>query len=262
MKSTKYTAKIPDAKGYVAYSKEENSVWQTLVQRQLPIIAERACDEYLAGTEILQLDPDNIPQLPDVNKILSKTTGWQVTQVAALISFNKFFTLLANRQFPAATFIRTREELEYLEEPDIFHELFGHCPMLTNQTYADFMQKYGELGVNANDKQQVMLARLYWFTVEFGLIKANNGTKIYGGGILSSINETPYSLESAHPERRTFDIMNILRTPYKINIMQPIYYIIDDYKTLYDLATPKLMQDIDKAIEFGLYPANYPKSAC
>src|SRR5690606_2881051 len=126
-----------------------------------------------------------------------------------------FFKLLAARKFPAATFIRRKEELDYLQEPDIFHEIFGHCPMLTNQVYADFMQRYGELGVNATHQERVMLARFYWFTVEFGLIDTEAGLKVYGGGILSSIGETPYSIESDQPERKAFDLLKMLRTPYR-----------------------------------------------
>lgn len=258
MKQTKYVAKEPDAKGRVAYTEQEDLVWAELMARQQPIVANRACDEYLEGLETLNFPEDRVPQIPDINKRLAKATGWEVAPVPALIDFDRFFRLLADKKFPAATFIRTHEELDYLQEPDIFHEFFGHCPMLSHPTYANFMQKYGELGVNATHKQRVMMARLYWFTVEFGLIDTPAGLKAYGGGILSSISETPYALESETPERKNFDILTILRTPYRIDILQMIYFIIKDYETLYDILEQDLFNNIEQAQSLGLFEPTYP----
>ena len=168
---------------------------------------------------------DRVPQLNEVTKKLTKKTGWGVEGVPALISFERFFGLLAEKKFPAATFIRKQSDFEYLQEPDIFHEIFGHCPLLMNDVYADFMQKFGELGRNASDEDQVMLARLYWFTVEFGLIQTNRNLQIYGAGIVSSVNESKYAL-SSKPKLVQLDLVEVFRTLYRIDIMQPIYFVI------------------------------------
>lgn len=261
-KTSKYVAKQPDVDGYVEYTETENKTWNTLITRQLPVINDRACDEFINGLEILQFSIDQVPQLPDVNKRLFKASGWQVEPVPALINFNKFFNLLANRKFPAATFIRTPEDLDYLQEPDIFHEIFGHCPMLTNKVFGDFTAAYGALGVDAPPKVQKLLARLYWFTVEFGLIKRNNDTKIYGGGILSSIGETLYALDSETPERKKFDIIDILRTPYRIDIFQSNYFIIESFEELFDIINKDMLKQIDKAMELGEFEPTYPPKVC
>jgi phenylalanine-4-hydroxylase len=161
MKQTHYVAREPDAQGFIHYPPEEHAVWNTLITRQLKVIEGRACQEYLDGIDKLGLPHDRIPQLGEINKVLAATTGWQVARVPALIPFQTFFELLANKQFPVATFIRTREELDYLQEPDIFHEIFGHCPLLTNPWFAEFTHTYGKLGLAATKEQRVYLARLY-----------------------------------------------------------------------------------------------------
>ncbi|NMT92503.1 phenylalanine 4-monooxygenase, partial [Vibrio alginolyticus] len=182
--------------GRVEWSHEEDAIWRDLVTRQMSVIKERACDAYLRGLELLNLPQDRVPQLPEINRVLMETTGWQVEPVPALIDFDRFFNLLGNKRFPVATFLRTREEFDYLQEPDFFHEIFGHCAMLTHPEFAAFTEHYGQLGQAATPKQRAYLARLYWFTVEFGLVKEGTKTKIYGGGILSSPGETIYALES------------------------------------------------------------------
>lgn len=247
-KQTNYEAKPVDAIGNASYTAEENSIWNELILRQKKIIQDRACQEYQDGLELLNLPEDRIPQCPEVSAILQKATGWVLEPVPALIPFDRFFYLLANRKFPAATFIRTREEIDYLQEPDIFHEVFGHCPLLTNQAYADFTELYGRLGLNATHKERVLLARLYWFTIEFGLIQTSSGLRVYGGGILSSKNETVYSLESDIPERRAFDVLNALRTPYRIDVMQPIYFVLNNFSTLYQLIELDLIKLIRQVI--------------
>src|SRR3990167_9668014 len=174
-KISTYVAKPVDANGNADYASDENKIWCDLIERQIPLVKNRACAEYIDGLKLLNLPTDHIPQCHEVSKVLTKTTGWALEPVPALIPFDKFFNLLAERKFPAATFIRRREELDYLQEPDIFHEIFGHCPLLTNQAYADFAHTYGKLGVNATHEEMVMLAKLYWFTIEFGLIKTKSG---------------------------------------------------------------------------------------
>jgi phenylalanine-4-hydroxylase len=257
-KETTYVAKSVDANGNAEYTEEENATWHELIKRQLPVVQNRACDEYIHGLELLNLPMNRIPQCSEVSAVLQEATGWVLEPVPALIPFDRFFYLLANRRFPAATFIRTKEELDYLQEPDIFHEVFGHCPLLTNQAYADFTHTYGKLGLNASHKDRVMLARLYWFTIEFGLINTKQGNRIYGGGILSSYNETQYCLESDVPQRIPFDPIEALRTPYRIDIMQPIYFVLNNFDTLYHLIDMDLFKLIEQANSLGEYPPTYP----
>jgi phenylalanine-4-hydroxylase len=257
-KETSYVAKPVDEQGNAVYTEEENATWNELITRQLPLIKGRACDEYIRGLELLNFREDRIPQCPEVSAVLKDITGWVLEPVPALIPFDQFFYLLANRRFPAATFIRTKEELDYLQEPDIFHEVFGHCPLLTNPAYADFTHNYGKLGLTADHKDRVMLARLYWFTIEFGLINTQAGLRTYGGGILSSYTETVYSVESEIPERKPFDPLEALRTPYRIDIMQPIYFVLNNFDTLYQLIDTDLFALIEQARELGEYPPTYP----
>jgi phenylalanine-4-hydroxylase len=246
-KSSSYISKPVDAAGFASYTDEENEVWHELYTRQHTIIQGRACDEYLHGLELLNLPKDRVPQCPEVSQALQAATGWRLEPVPALISFDRFFALLADRRFPAATFIRRKEELDYLKEPDIFHEIFGHCPMLTNPASAEFTHTYGKLGLKATPEERVMLARLFWFTIEFGLIKTKAGLRAYGGGILSSISETVYCVESTTPERRPFDPLQALRTPYRIDTIQPIYYVLDNFEQLYQLVELDLIGLIREA---------------
>lgn len=251
---SKYKAHKPDSNGIVKYSKEENFVWETLYKRQEKLWSGRACQEYLDGLNALDLSVDCVPQLPDVNKKLKNMTGWEVMPVAALISAREFFELLSARKFPAATFIRIYAELDYVQEPDIFHELVGHCPMLTNQIYADFMHEYAQSVLNFPEKDWPLLQRLFWFTVEFGLIYTSKGLRIYGGGILSSINETVYSVESPLPIRCLFDPLVAFRTPYRIDQLQKVYFVIHDYKQLYEIIKLDLPQIINMARKMGEFP--------
>ncbi|MFI4954666.1 MAG: phenylalanine 4-monooxygenase [Gammaproteobacteria bacterium] len=256
--NTPYVSKKPDENGIFPYTEEENQIWSELYQRQEKIIKQYACPEYIEGVEALALPQDRVPQLTEVTATLQRQTGWGVASVPALISFDRFFGLLANRQFPAATFIRRREHMDYLQEPDIFHEIFGHCPLLTNQVYADFMETYGKLGMNASKKDQVMLARLYWFTVEFGLMRNGNDACCYGAGLLSSTGETIYSVESEIPKRIPFTILDALRTPYRYDIFQTVYFVIENFQQLYDLIQQDLMGQIQLARELGEFPPTFP----
>jgi phenylalanine-4-hydroxylase len=251
---TKYHSKPVNPKGIVNWSEEENAIWYELITRQQNIISSRACAAYLEGLALLNLPTSRVPQLPEVNAVLRKETGWQVEPVDALISFDRFFELLANKRFPVATFLRSREEFDYLQEPDFFHEIFGHCAMLTNPDFAHFTHIYGQLGKSASARQRSYLARLYWFTVEFGLVQENADIKIYGGGILSSPGETLYALNSDTPVREAFDIQIVLRTPYRIDIMQPVYFVIDDISELYRISEHGLLQQIEFAMQSQLLP--------
>ncbi|WP_305857917.1 phenylalanine 4-monooxygenase [Balneatrix alpica] len=258
-KTSTYVARDPDASGFIHYPEAEHAIWNTLITRQLDAIQGKACDEYLTGLDQLKLPHDRIPQLDEVNRVLARTTGWQVAQVPALISFDHFFKLLANKAFPVATFIRRPEELDYLQEPDIFHEIFGHCPLLTNPAFAAFTHTYGQLGYKASKEERVYLARLYWFTVEFGITRtAQDKMRIYGGGILSSIGETDYCFNSDARAIEAFDLLSVLRTPYRIDIMQPVYYLLDHFDQLFELSKLDLLDYVRQARQLGLLPARFP----
>lgn len=251
MKGHKYVSNPVDKNGRVIWSDTENETWKKLFTRQKEIIKGRACDEFAKGLEILGYTENRIPQIPEINAILEKTTGWGVAPVPALIQPKEFFTLLANKKFPAATFIRIPEELDYLQEPDIFHEVYGHTPLLTQQAYADFMEKFGALALKADAKDRRRLFRIFWFTIEFGLLKTENGLRAYGGGILSSIGETQYALDSDIPKRVNFDLLEALRTPYRIDIMQPLYFIINDFSDLFTILDEDILGLIQKSKELG-----------
>ena len=261
-KGTKYVARQPDSSGLVRYSDEEHGIWATLYERQERAIRGKACDEFFQGLELLKMPRDRIPQLPEISAVLRRETGWEVAYVPALIPFSEFFKLLADRKFPAATFIRTRDELDYLQEPDVFHEIFGHTPLLTHRYFADFTHTYGKLGLAASKEDRVFLARMYWFTVEFGLIQPpGQPMRIYGGGILSSIGETEYACNSDKPQHKRFSIMDALRTPYRIDIMQPLYYYLEDLRELYELAQADLMGLVQEAKRKGLFTPLFPPKA-
>lgn len=270
-KKQPYLSQQPDSHGHIHYSDDENAMWQALLERQAKQIPNRACSPYLEGLEKLNLPTTHIPQLNDVDEVLQATTGWQTAAVPALISFGKFFKLLANKRFPVATFIRRFEDMDYIEEPDIFHEIVGHCPLLTHPAFAAFNETYGKLGLDASKEERWFLARLYWFTIEFGLVGSRpENRRIYGGGILSSPSETVYALngskklhQSKHqqsqnqPEHRAFDLLDVLRTPYRIDHIQPIYYVIDDLDTLFDIVDSDIMGMVKQAMSLGLFEPTY-----
>ena len=256
--ATKYEAKLPDKNGIIPYTDEENEVWRDLYARQIESIRGRVCQEFIDGLEILNLPADRIPQPKEISAILRERTGWEVAPVPALINFDRFFKLLSEKKFPAASFIRTRESMDYLQEPDIFHEIFGHTTMLTHQAFADFTHAYGKAGIKASREERVFLARLYWFTVEFGLINSTGKLEIYGGGIASSPGETVYALESDEPMRRPFDPIDALRTPYRIDIYQTVYYVLEHMDDLFELAHADLLALIRKARALGQFEPTYP----
>lgn len=265
-KKQPYLSHQPDSHGHIHYSDDEHAMWQALLARQAKQTPNRACVEYLQGLDKLNLPPTRIPQLQDIDEVLQATTGWQTAAVPALISFGKFFKLLANKSFPVATFIRRFEDMNYIEEPDIFHEIIGHCPLLTHPAFATFNETYGKLGLTATKEERGFLARLYWFTIEFGLVGSSiESRRIYGGGILSSPSETVYALSNEpknqpqnRPEYRAFDLLDVLRTPYRIDQIQPIYYVIDELDTLFDIIDSDIMGMVKKAMSLGLFEPTYP----
>ena len=257
-KTSNYNSRQADANGIIHYSDDENRVWSELINGQLPMLEGNVCRQYIDALEVMDFPLDRIPQLDEISAVLMEHTGWSVTAVPALIDFTSFFELLARRQFPAATFIRRKEELGYLQEPDIFHEVFGHTPLLTDYRFAAFTEAYGKAGLQADKKDHAMLARLFWFTVEFGLINTDDGLRSYGAGIVSSPDELVYALESELPERRPFDVLEALRTPYRIDIYQTVYFTLDSFDTLFELAQMDLIPLVNQAREMGMRAPTYP----
>ena len=217
------------------YTLDEHAVWDLLYGRQLEILADRAAPEFLDGLTRLELSRAGIPDLKRLNPALKALTGWEIVMVPHLVPDDVFFTHLANRRFPAGRFIRRRDQLDYLQEPDVFHDIFGHVPMLANPIFADYMQAYGQGGLRAlNIGTLKNLARLYWYTVEFGLINSPEGLRIYGAGIVSSFGESQYALENKVPNRIKFNLERIMRTEYEIDKFQKSYFVIDNYAELFE----------------------------
>ena len=221
--------------GWAAYSPAEHQVWITLYERQAALLPNRACDPFLKGLEALDLHRAGIPDFARINEELRRLTGWTVVAVPGLVPDQVFFDHLANRRFPAGQFIRRPDQLDYLQEPDVFHDVFGHVPMLTDPTFADYMQAYGEGGQRALGLGQLHnLARLYWYTVEFGLLETPKGLRIYGAGIVSSRAESIFALDDPSPNRLGFDLERVMRTPYRIDDFQQVYFVIPSLQALLD----------------------------
>jgi phenylalanine-4-hydroxylase len=223
--------------GWDAYTPEEHAVWKTLFERQGKLLPGRACDEFVQGMKDLPIGPEQIPNFEQLSEILMKRTGWQVVAVPGLVPDDVFFEHLANRRFPAGHFIRKPHELDYLEEPDVFHDVFGHVPMLMNPVIADYIQAYGQGGLRAKQLGVLEnLARVYWYTVEFGLVRQPDGLRIYGAGIVSSATETRFSVEDPSPNRVRFDLERVMRTRYRIDDFQETYFVLDHLDALLELA--------------------------
>lgn len=219
------------------YSDREHAVWQSLYERQCRLLPGRACDDYIAGLRALPMGPDHIPDFRQLSEALMRRTGWQVVAVPGLVPDEVFFEHLAHRRFPAGQFIRREDQLDYLEEPDVFHDVFGHVPMLMNPVMADFVQAYGKGGLRARGLGVLAeLARVYWYTVEFGLVSQSDGLRIYGSGILSSSAETRFALEDTSPHRVRFALPRVMRTRYRIDDFQGVYFVLDNLTQLLDLA--------------------------
>jgi phenylalanine-4-hydroxylase len=221
---------------YARYTPDEQRVWAELLARQRALVERYAVPEFLAGVEALGLD-ERIPRLDRVSERLRRLTRWELVGVPGLIPEREFFAHLAQRRFPVTVWIRRRDEFDYLVEPDLFHDFFGHVPLLCDPTYADFIELYGRAGPRAIEHGGLaMLARLYWYGVEFGLMETPQGLRTYGAGILSSFGETRYAIESPLPLRIRFDLARVLRTDYRIDDFQRNYFVIRSFRELIDSA--------------------------
>ncbi|MEO0982755.1 MAG: phenylalanine 4-monooxygenase [Pseudomonadota bacterium] len=219
--------------GWDAYTADEHAVWDLLYERQADVLPGRAADAFLKGLEALDLHRGGIPDFEKISDELEKLTGWRVVAVPCLVPDAIFFDHLANRRFPAGNFIRKRGQLDYIQEPDVFHDVFGHVPMLTDPDFADYMQAYGEGGLRSLKWDALKnLAALYWYTVEFGLVGTEDGLRIYGAGIVSSKSESIFALEDPSPNRIAFDLERVMRTDYRIDDFQQTYFVIKSYEQL------------------------------
>ena len=240
------------------YSATDHDVWRRLYQRQREVLVGRACDEFLQAQDTMGMTPDRIPKFSDMNRVLGDATGWRLIGVEGLLPEPDFFDHLASRRFPVTWWIRRPDQIDYIEEPDLFHDLFGHVPLLMNPLFADYMAAYGRGGVKAHgigaDALQA-LTRLYWYTVEFGLIRQADGLRIYGSGIVSSKSESIHALESDAPNRIGFDLERIMRTRYRIDTFQKTYFVIDSYEQLMEATTPDFTPIYARLAEQGSVPA-------
>jgi phenylalanine-4-hydroxylase len=223
------------------YSATDHDVWRRLYERQRTLLVGRAADEFLAAQDAMGMTPDRIPKFADMDSALREATGWTLIGVEGLLPELDFFDHLANRRFPVTWWIRKPEQIDYIEEPDLFHDLFGHVPLLMNPVFADYMAAYGRGGVKAHGigpEALVNLTRLYWYTVEFGLIRQADGLRIYGSGIVSSKGESIHCLDSDAPNRIGFDLERIMRTRYRIDTFQKTYFVIDSFEQLMQATGP------------------------
>ncbi len=217
------------------YGAVDHAVWQQLYERQTALLPGRVCDAFMDGIRALDMDARRVPEFERLNEKLMTATGWRVVAVPGLVPDDVFFDHLANRRFPATWWMRRPDQLDYLQEPDCFHDVFGHVPLLANPVFADFMQAYGKAGKVAQSLGALpLLARLYWYTVEFGLMRDGDGLRIYGAGIVSSRAETEFSLTSREPNRIGFSLERVLRTQYSIDTFQQTYFVIDDFAQLFE----------------------------
>ena len=249
-KDRSYVSKSPDAEGLYTYTDEENATWATLFTRQIAALQGKGSPDYLHGTKVLGLTAQHVPQIRDINTRLNALTGAGVEGVPAIIPPSQFFKLLSERKFPVATFLRRPEHMDYIEEPDLFHEVFGHCPLLTNDAYADFIQGFGQKAIALGKGYSWHLFRLFWFTIEFGMIRHGHGYRAYGAGIVSS----PAELENAmggQARIEPFDLATVLRTPYRIDIVQPVYFAIDGFEQLAACLDQDFATAIDAARNAG-----------
>lgn len=221
------------AQDWTAYTPEDHALWRQLYQRQISLMPQYACAEFRAGLDHLDC-ADGVPDFERASKRLRALTGWELVAVPGLIPDDAFFKHLSERRFPVTSWLRKPEEVEYLVEPDVFHDFFGHLPIISDPVFADFLQLYGKRGLEAEQRNAVKyLARLYWYTVEFGLIRRNGQLKAFGAGILSSSGETPYAVESQTPARVKFDRERIMHSNYLIDQFQKTYFVIDEFDELF-----------------------------
>ncbi len=216
-----------------AFTREEHAVWDTLFERQAKLLPGRASKAFLRGLEALRLSESGIPNFDDLSERLRKLTGWQVVAVPGLVPDDVFFEHMANRRFVSGNFIRRADQLDYLQEPDVFHDVFGHVPMLADPVFADYLAAYGRGGLRALELGALpQLARLYWYTVEFGLVEEDEGLRIFGAGIVSSSAESVFALDDPSPHRIGFDLERVMRTEYRIDDFQQNYFVIPSFEEL------------------------------
>ncbi|GAB4238599.1 MAG: hypothetical protein Tsb0034_14310 [Ekhidna sp.] len=234
---------------YSNYTKEDFEVWKILFDRQMKQFPTHASSAYLDGLKIANFETGVIPDFKETNQILKETTGWQLAVVPGIVPDYTFFELMANKRFPATTWLRKMKELDYLEEPDMFHDVFAHVPLLTNQHFVDFLEALSKIGLTYVDNPNAiqLLSRVYWFTVEFGLIQETAGLRIYGAGILSSAGETQFSL-SEEPPKHAFSIEHMLNTPYRKDKFQTEYFITESYEQLYH-SIPEIKEKLKNMVE-------------
>ncbi len=249
-KDTTYTSLLPDADGYYPYTAQDDMVWATLFDRQMASLPDIVAPEYMDGVAKLGLNADKTPQVKDIDARLHALTGAGAYGVPAIIPPSQFYDLLSQRKFPVATFLRRPEHMDYIEEPDLFHEVFGHCPMLTNTAYADFIEGFGKRAKALGKGYSWHMFRLFWFTVEFGMIRTAAGLRAYGAGIVSSPAEAAHAM-SDKPLMQDFDLLTVFRTPYRIDIVQPTYFVIDSFDQLAGILDADFGGLIDEAKALG-----------
>lgn len=239
------------------YTAEEHRIWDDLYARQMQVLPGRAATAFLAGLERLDLGRGGVPDFTRLSEELRGLTGWSVVPVPMLIPDHVFFWHLANRRFPAGNFIRTRETFDYIQEPDVFHDVFGHVPMLTDPVFADYMQEYGRAGWKAMRYNRLKaLGALYWYTVEFGLILETGGLRAYGAGILSGPTETVFSVQAQSPNRIMLNVDRVMRTDYVIDDLQPTYFVIESFDELYHDTVERDFDRLYRALGPGFTYAN------
>lgn len=248
------------SQGEVKYTSEDHKTWAYLYKTQLLNLQNFSYPKILEYTQKLSLPKNSVPQLEEVSQKLYEKTGWQICEVVDLIDGEMFFQLLSNRIFPSTSYIRGRDELSISRDPDIFHDLFGHCPILLDEMCADLFQKFGLLGLRLDQVQRSFLQRLFWFTFETGLTQTKQGIKIYGGSLLSSIKESRYAIEDPVPRRREFNISEVFRTSFRADLLQPIYYAIQHFEQLHTIYTDEdaLKKNIEIAYELGEFFPLFP----
>jgi phenylalanine-4-hydroxylase len=239
------------------YDSEDDAIWDDLFKRQIDILPGRAATAFMEGTDKLDLGRGGVPDFGKLSEELGAMTGWSVVPVPMLIPDHLFFWHLANRRFPAGNFIRTRETFDYIQEPDVFHDVFGHVPMLTDPVFADYMQEYGRAGWRAMEHNRLKaLGALYWYTVEFGLIKEEAGLRAYGAGILSGPTEAVYAVEAESPNRIMLNVDRVMRTDYVISDLQPTYFVIESFEDLYRQTVERDFEKLYRNLGPGFTYAN------
>ncbi|MDO9435890.1 phenylalanine 4-monooxygenase [Hydrogenophaga sp.] len=241
---------------WAAYTDADHDTYRRLYERQSSLLPGLASDAFIDALPSLGVK-DRIPRFEEINERLKPATGWEIVAVPGLIPERPFFELLANRRFPVTDWIRTPEEFDYIVEPDVFHDLFGHVPLLFNPVFADYVQRYGAGGLKAHDLGAgELLSRLYWYTIEFGLIRQADGLRAYGAGILSSSGELKHSVTSSQPQRIALDLLRCMRTRYKIDDYQATYFVIDSFEQLFNMTAPDFAPLYDAVRSLGELPAD------